>query len=477
VTRRIVPLGVLALTAAVPAVVIGGVWQYAESNVAPPITTTTTIAPPEPVEALATPLLSFRRQPRPLATRVAAAEAEERYGERLATLSSGFGPSSCLRMEVGGDVIVDVNGDVPVIPASNQKLLVAAVALDVLGPDFRYRTELRAGAPVGGVVTGDLTLVGGGDPVLRPDGAPTIGRYPAFNTTSLDGLVDQLERIGVTTIDGDVIGESGRYDDEFRVPSWGDSITSGDAGPYDALLVDDGVIDNGNRGRIPARSAAVVFTELLRSRGIVVTGVAGNADGVDPTSSTLAVVESEPLSEIVVELLHTSDNNTAEMLVKEIGYQATGVGSRTAGLDVVRSRLAEWGVPLDGVVLDDGSGLSRDNRVTCAAIVGVLNGTPVSELLVELLPVAGRDGTLALQLLGTAAEANMRAKTGTLTDVKALSGVQPGGDGNPVTFALVLNAEAVDEPANHLRIWNELVGTIDDHPLAVEADIDRFGPR
>ena len=477
-TVPVIPIGVLALTAAVPAIVLAGLWQYADANVPPAVTTTTTTIPPDPVEPLPTPLLSYRRQPDPLAERAAERAAAEAYTARVTSLTERITGSACLQMLDDDTVIADVNGSLALIPASNEKLLVAAVALDVIGPDFRYRTELQSLPPVDGVIAGDVSLIGGGDPVLRTDAVPDPLRYPAFNTTSLDTLADQLVRLGITSIRGDIVGDGSRYDDEFRAPSWGDEITNIDGGPYDALLVNDGIIENGNYGRVPARSAAVVFTELVRARGIEVVGGAANEDRVtDPSFTTLALVESEPFSEILVEMLHTSDNNTAEMIVKEIGYQARGEGTRTAGLEAIRSRLAEWAVPIDGLVVEDGSGLSRANRVSCETLAALVTSVPVAAELVGLLPAAGRDGTLAEQLVGTPAEGRMQAKTGTLTDVKALTGSQPGRDGEPVGFSVVLNGADVDEPGSYLPIWNELVSLIDEYPIVVEPQVDQFAPR
>lgn len=478
-SRPVIPLGVLAVTAAIPAIVFAGAWQFADANVATETTTTTVVTvPPEPGPALVTPLLSYRRQADELARRAADAAATEIYTERISSLTGRISGSACLRLLDGDELIADVNGTTSLVPASNKKLFVAAVGLDVIGPDFRYRTELRSLPPVDGVIPGDLSLIGGGDPVLRTDAVPDPLRYPAFNTTSLDRLADQLVRLGITTIAGDIVGDGSRYDDEFRVPSWGDDITNVDGGPYDALLVNDGLLENGNYGRVPARSAAVLFTELVRARGITVVGGAANDDRVtDPAFTTLALIESEPFSEILVEMLHTSDNNTAEMIVKELGYQARGAGTRLDGLDVIRTKLTEWGVPSEGLALEDGSGLSRSNRASCDTLSALLTMTPVADQLSDLLPVAGRDGTLAEQLLGTAAEGHLQAKTGTLTGVKALTGTQPGRLGDPVTFSLVLNGEGVDAPTTYLPIWNELVALIDEYPIAVTPDVGPFAPR
>ncbi len=214
--------------------------------------------------------------------------------------------------------------------------------------------------PEAGVITGDVYLVGGGDPVLRTADVPDPQRYPAFNTTSLDELADQVAALGITTIDGDVVGDGSRYDDEFRVPSWGDDITSAEAGPYDALLVNDGLISNGNYGLDPSRGAARTFTDLLIARGITITGSAANATRpADAGLTTLTFIESLPLTDVLVELMHTSDDNTAEMLVKEIGFVAGEGGTRPAGLDGRSHDARGWGVPLDGVEFQDGSGLSR----------------------------------------------------------------------------------------------------------------------
>jgi D-alanyl-D-alanine carboxypeptidase/D-alanyl-D-alanine-endopeptidase (penicillin-binding protein 4) len=468
----------LLAVAAVPAIGLAGVWQFSEANVSVPPPPTTSTVPPPPVEQLATDLLSLRRHPTPIAVAAAEAEAAAQFDAAVAGVVDEVPVGSCLQIAADDAVIVDDAGSLPVIPASNMKLLVAAVALEALGSDHRFRTELQSARPVDGVIASDVYLVGGGDPVLWSDDVVDPLTYPSFNTTSLDDLVDQLELAGITRIEGDVIGDGSRYDDEFRVPSWGSSILSRDAGPYDALLVNDGLVGIGNYGFDPSRSAASIFVDLLRRRGIEVVGAAGNRTRPDDGSlTTLAFIESLPLDDVLVEMLHTSDNNTAEMLVKEIGFVRRGEGSRTAGLTVVREVLAGWGVPVDGVQLDDGSGLSRANRVPCATFVAVLADAPVAEELRGLLPVAGRDGTLQNQLVGSPAEGALQAKTGTLTDVKALSGVQPGADRSLIEFSLILNSTGADGLAVYGPVWNDVVDLIAGYPVTIEPDPDRFGPQ
>jgi D-alanyl-D-alanine carboxypeptidase/D-alanyl-D-alanine-endopeptidase (penicillin-binding protein 4) len=469
---------VLIGLAAVPAVALAGLWQYADAEVPAPTTTTTTTAPPPAQPALATTLLSFRRHPTPLADAAAAAATADAQAAENSKLLDLVPAGSCVRIADGDTVIAESGSDTPVIPASNEKLFVAATALDVLGPDYTFTTEVQAPQPLAGIVAGHLYLVGGGDPVLRTADVPDPLRYPSFNTTALEPLADQIVALGITEIDGDIVGDGSRYDDEFRVAAWGDDIDSSEAGPYDALLVNDGLVSPGNYGLDPSRSAARIFYDLLTARGVTITGTAANsARPADANLATLTSIQSRPLSDVLVEMLHTSDNNTAEMILKEIGYKATGQGTRQAGLDTVQATLQRWGVPLAGVELHDGSGLDREDRATCGALTAVVGGTPVSDELVGLLPVAGRDGTLKDQFVGTPAEGWMQAKTGTLTDVKALSGTQPASDARPLDFSLVLNTTGANDPAVYQPVWNALTDVIHAYPIVVAPDVDQFAPQ
>ena len=332
--------------AAVPAVVLAGLWQYADAELPPPTTTTTTTAPPPATPALATDLLSYRRHPTPLADEAAATATADAQAAQNATLLDLIPAGSCVRIVDGDTVVAETGAGNPVIPASNEKLFVAAVALDVLGADYRFHTEVQSPPPLASVVAGNVYLVGGGDPVLRTADVPDPLTYPSFNTTALEPLADQIAALGITTIDGDIVGDGSRYDDEFRVAAWGDDIDSSEAGPYDALLVNDGLVSPGNYGLDPSRSAARIFYDLLQARGVTVTGAAANAARpADASLTTLGSIESRPLTDVLVEMLHTSDNNTAEMILKEIGYTATGQGTRQAGLDTVRAAARAVGRP------------------------------------------------------------------------------------------------------------------------------------
>jgi D-alanyl-D-alanine carboxypeptidase/D-alanyl-D-alanine-endopeptidase (penicillin-binding protein 4) len=360
------------------------------------------------------------------------------------------------------------------------KIVTAAVALDVLGEEHRFTTEARADtSPAGGVLNGNLYLVGGGDPVLGT--APYVAAaaaqvtHPQPYVTPLEALADQIVATGVRQITGSVLGDDSRYDAERFVPSWPASYASSrEAGPLGALMVNDAAasLDPLRSADDPAVSAAATLTALLRERGVVVAGEAGRAVA-PPVAPVVTTIQSRPLGELVGELLTTSDDNTAELLVKEIGAVAGGAGTRAAGLAIMQAKLGEWGVPLEGIFLIDGSGLDRGNRLTCAALQAVLRHVGGTGPVADGLPVAGRTGTLADAFRGNPAEGRLHAKTGTLSEAKALSGFVDAVDGQRhVSFSYIQNSPEAEAAA--APVWDALGRVLTTYPTA--PPIDQLDP-
>jgi D-alanyl-D-alanine carboxypeptidase/D-alanyl-D-alanine-endopeptidase (penicillin-binding protein 4) len=187
-----------------------------------------------------------------------------------------------------------------------------------------------------------------------------------------------------------------------------------------------------------------VLTLLLRAHGVEVVGASrsGEAPG---DAAEVASLPSIPVSEIVAEMLRDSDNETAEAALKEVGHAEAGEGSWSAGARAATDLLAGAEVPLDGVSIVDGSGLSIENRLTCTALVDVLTRPETGPVVRDGLAVAGETGTLAERWNGTAAEGRLRAKTGTLRNVTALAGEIDVRDGDTVTFAYVANVPDPNE--------------------------------
>jgi D-alanyl-D-alanine carboxypeptidase/D-alanyl-D-alanine-endopeptidase (penicillin-binding protein 4) len=484
------PLLVLVALALVPALVLAGIWRWADgradaaADAVPEETIDTSVVAAEPAQpALSTGLLSMRRTAGELSRRLNVTAFEQ----SAAAMGNVVGDGSCSAISLDGDPIGSVNADTIVIPASNQKILVAAVADDLLGPDFRYTTRVVGPAASGGVVSGDVFLVGGGDPLLSGEWYPesNLDRFPVFNITSLDQLARNLVAAGVTRIDGTVRGDGSRYDDEWYIDSWGPGVAGIESGPYDALLVNDSRVEGDDqRGSDPAEAGAREFVQILAEQGITVTG--GSGTGVAPAGAAeLAAIESEPLSSTIAEMLTNSDNNTAEMMVKEIGIAAAGTGTREAGLAAIASTIAAWGVDTTGLVLGDGSGLSLDNRISCTTMLGVLQHATFDSSTGAGLAVAGMaPGTLQDVFIDTPVEGRLRGKTGTLNNppfnedppaVKALSGYLPVDGGGAIEYVLILNGPTISDQSEYRAVWAELVNVLNSFPAV--ASPATLGPR
>ena len=427
---------------------------------------------PAPTETLTTPVLGIRRMPTVLSRAVNIDAFRAEVDAFLATIND----RSCAVVAVDGVDVAARGESLPVVPASVQKLLVAAVALERLGGDFTYTTTVVAATePASGVVAGDLYLVGGGDPLLSSDWYPesNMELYPVTSPTSLDSLADDVVASGVTSVGGDVVGDGSRYDDEFFAPGWGVGVAGLEGGPYDALIANDSrVLGEELRANDPNLGAAREFIRLLEERGVEVAGEASS--GAAPAVSVeLASVESAPLDDVVAEMLGSSDNNTAELLVKEIGAAEMLPGTREAGLEIMREQLVDWGVDVESVVLADGSGLSLDNRLTCEALAAVVERYDSGSAIGRGLPVAGQTGTLSDVFVDHPVQGRLLGKTGTLNNppfnvdppaVKSLAGYLPVEGGGEVEYVLILNGPTISDQSEYRPIWLDLADTLDTYP-------------
>jgi D-alanyl-D-alanine carboxypeptidase/D-alanyl-D-alanine-endopeptidase (penicillin-binding protein 4) len=460
--RLVVALAVLAV---VPTIVLVAAnrWTTDRVDAAQPIPTSAVDGGP----ATATPLLSSRRLPETIHDDV----AEQALVTALTPFAQGVGPNGCFTTAVDGEEVVDAAGGRAVLPASNVKLLTAAVALEMLGADHRFTTTVRATGR-DGATAGTLYLVGGGDPVLGTQdylvASAAQDTYPQPLVTPLESLADEIVASGITRVTGGIVGDASRYDAEQRVPSWPPSyVAERQAGPLSALLVNDGSAQLSPLRPTdePAEHAADVLRDLLTARGVTVDG--GVSSGVAPADATdVAAVQSATLAELMPDLLAWSDNTTAELLVKELAVATGSVpGSRPAGLAAIDATLRTWGVPMDGVVLADGSGLDRGNRLTCDALGAVLARSGADGPLAAGLAVAGQTGTLARYFVDSPAQGRLVGKTGTLTGARALSGFVAAEDGTRhIAFNYIENGEGA-RPYAEGR-WAELGSVLTTYPQA-----------
>lgn len=307
------------------------------------------------------------------------------------------------------------NAAVPFAPASTEKLPVTLAALSILGPAFRFQTEvLGEGSQQGAVWRGSLVLQGHGDPTL--------------SSGDLRELALQLRRLGLRRVAAGILGDESWFDSRRTAPGWKSSFYVNESPPLSALTVDRARY-RGVVSRQPALGAALAFRDALRAAGIAVAGgvTTGRADA---EAFPLASVNSPTLAAIVRSMDLQSDNFTAELLLKELGAVAGDRGTTVAGAAVVTRQLAAADVPLAGVRIADGSGLSALDRLTPNALVAILEAawaTPqVRTRFLAALPVAGVSGTLRDRMRRPPALGNVLAKTGTTSGASALSGFVRG---------------------------------------------------
>jgi D-alanyl-D-alanine carboxypeptidase/D-alanyl-D-alanine-endopeptidase (penicillin-binding protein 4) len=295
-------------------------------------------------------------------------------------------------------------------PASNEKLVVSYAALVGLGSAFRIETDvLGRGHQTGTVWQGHLLLVGHGDPTL--------------SSADLASLAGQVRAAGITRVTGGVFGDEGFFDARRTAPGWKSWYYVNESAPLSALTVDR-CSYRGRMSRNPALSAALLFRDALRRAGVAVGGAGlGKQRG---NEAPMAAVDSAPLAAIVRYMDRRSDNFTAELLLKQLGAIENDAGTSAGGAAYARRLLAEAGVPLAGVRIVDGSGLSLLDRLTARAVEAILRASwsdpNVRPALLAALPVAGISGTLSDRMRSAPARGHVLAKTGTTFRASALSG-------------------------------------------------------
>jgi D-alanyl-D-alanine carboxypeptidase/D-alanyl-D-alanine-endopeptidase (penicillin-binding protein 4) len=393
-------------------------------------------------------------------------------------------------------VLFEASGGEAVNPASNQKVLTAAAALHGFGPAYRFTTELHATSSEARVDA--LVLRGDGDPSLGMDGLWRLARAarqqglervgtiyvdqsrfddqyvpPAFEQqpnewasfrAPVSAVSLEANTVTLNVLPGKA-GEPARFwfEPPGAVVSTG-KIETREKGAADGVTwklaieapgsaarllstVGGGLGEGLGRRRYPRRLEdprlvpGYALKELLSELGVTVDGEVRL--GKPEAKTQLAYLRSEPLSQLLYQVGKYSDNFYAEMVLKALGSKTSGQpGSTAAGASALLSWLARAGIDTTGVVVKNGSGLFDANRVSprvlAEALAAAHREPAISSEMVAQLAIGGVDGTLHKRFAKHAATRAVRAKTGTLNTVTALSGyvLAPGGR-EPVVFSIV----------------------------------------
>lgn len=418
--------------------------------------------------ALATAMWSPRRVPQPLVDAVGAQRLQAALTAEVA------GINACFVVDEGGAPIAAQGLDLQFIPASTLKLVTAAVALEVLGADARLETRAVAAQPAQDGTVERLFLVGGGDPVLMtPEALALREQIPELRgtpTTPMAALADAIVAAGVKRIPQGIGADDTRYEALRYLPTWKDEYrTGGQVGPLGALTVNGGFSELQPRPvpvDDPAIFAAEQLAELLEARGVNV-GRAPTRETAPANAVEIGKVQSPPLTDLLTEELSTSDNLGSELLVREIGLRLAQQGTTAAGTQAMLAKLTELGLPTQGVAITDGSGLDRNNRVTCSLLEATLDlgEQPKYAVLWSGLAIAGERGTLVDQI-GGELTGKVRGKTGTLDGASGLVGIVDVR--RPLRFAFLANDAFTESGAIALR--GRIAAIIATFPDAPPAD-------
>ena len=385
-----------------------------------------------------------------------ATQAPPKVSELLRTLGVTWSKTpqqSCLVVTEGGKVVFERNPDGAVAPASTMKLLTATAVLANIDPNSRLTTTVASlvRPDATGTVRADVYLVGGGDPVLGTAAYRSHFKRQPRLVNGIERLADALVAAGVRHVAGRVVGDDGRYERRRYGATWPSRyITANETGPLSALSVNDG-FQTWRPDRPyanPAQGAASVLNELLRQRGVRVDGLPTSGT-TPPGAQQLAALPSPTIRELVAEMLLESDNDTAELLLRELGLRVLGEGTTDAGRRVVVDTLTRLGMPMRNVRVVDGSGLDPANRVTCRLMVA-LTGTPQAATIRASAPVAAQTGTLYKRFLNTPVAGRLRAKTGSIKGVASLVGWVDSIHRHSYSFAYIQNGVTPSQ-GSHLQ--------------------------
>ncbi len=387
--------------------------------------------------ASATPLLRAERAPAALWR----AAQHYRISSEMTAFSRDWPQPHCLAIRVDG-VEVFSSSQQPLIPASVQKLITAAALLAVVDPDERFATRVLTDSSISeGVLDGTVWVVGGGDPLIMTQSySGSHSRQPQLRTP-IEDLADDLVALGITTLAGKLIADESRYDNTRFPETWPQRyVTQLHSGPLSALSLNDGITGFTTAltaSEHPARSFVSTLGDLLAVRGVSVD-VEIDAAPAPGGMTEIARLESPLLIEIIQQMLRESDNTTAELMLREIGLRSAGEGSTATGAAAAARIASEMLSDQSPPTVFDGSGLDRQNRVTCSFLAALLDELGTDSAVAAGLPVASRTGTLSHRFAQHPAAGRLRAKTGLLTGVNALAGFVETDTGM-VTFAQILN--------------------------------------
>jgi D-alanyl-D-alanine carboxypeptidase/D-alanyl-D-alanine-endopeptidase (penicillin-binding protein 4) len=390
-----------------------------------------------------------------------------------------------------GEILYDLNPGLTFTPASNQKLFTSAAALGILGPAYAFTTR----AYIDTTFPPTIYLRGSGDPLLATAGLDSIASalvtvLPPGRSWMIAGdnsFFDDLARgpgwtwddepdptgmfLSPLSLNGNAIevrvrpgmrnGDTVKVttDPDTRYVTIENSAVTATDSAHSSLEISRKWRERTNTLTVagylrpadtlrsewlsilgPEWYTLTVLRERLESRGVKCAGLM--LDTIPPAIRESASL-THRLDSVLAYMDRVSDNLSAENIIKAMSAERFGPpGTTERGTELVTAYIAGLGIDSTRFVIADGSGLSRYNLTSAGAIVTLLadmaRREEVFPMWYQLFPVAGVSGTLSRRMRGTAAEGNVRAKTGTLQGLSSLSGYVTDADGEQLVFSILM---------------------------------------
>lgn len=312
-----------------------------------------------------------------------------------------------------GQITDSLNADLPLIPASITKTLTIASLISETGIDYRYATDVYAGGSIkDGVLEGNLLVVGSGDPTLGANVEPK-------GTDIMAEIVETLRRKGVTEIAGSVEVDEDVFPGPATPPSWHPSDLSQSYGTGCHGLNWQRNASGKAAVSDPARSFASALTSALNRVGI---SVKGESYPEKKRKSRLLRHMSPPIDEIMRSCMMRSDNLYAETLLRTLALVRDKEATAENGAQLELGYWKKKRLPMEGVTVVDGSGLSRSNRLTARFLAEMLGRMAPNVDYASFFPLAGQEGTLRHFMKGTPLDGYLALKTGSMNGIQCYAG-------------------------------------------------------
>jgi D-alanyl-D-alanine carboxypeptidase/D-alanyl-D-alanine-endopeptidase (penicillin-binding protein 4) len=345
-----------------------------------------------------------------------------------------------------GETLFSRGGDVPSPTGGVLAVLTASAAVAVLGPDYRMSTRVVEGSEPGTVV-----LVGGGDPTLSAAASSVYAGAPRIADLATAAKAAHAAKYPGVPITRVILDSTYWSDADKWDPSWKRSEQAiGYHAEVTALMVDGDRAD-------PAQATSPRSTDPVGRAGAAFAAALGGAPAVTvgsaPGTTLLAEVQSQPLSSLVEYMLLAGDSTLAENLARVVSVASGFGGSAVSLQQAIPSALAGFGVPVDSLVVRDGSGLGQANAVppeyVARLMAKILADEQGLDVVHRALPVAGQSGSLSSRFTGTnsVARGAVTAKPGWIDTAHALGGIVKAADGTSLTFAFAAVGGGVGETA------------------------------